>query len=174
VTQNLPIGAVTSPHAVRVQRRPPLRRLLRPRLQALLTVAGIGAAAAGVVVSLGPGQVSVTMTPASYDIGGNTLVATSPGVFRGAGGAALVVAHSGGETRAGASAVLNGVHTTGRCTVREEGGREVCDFTIGRSALSAVDTRTSSGWHRRYDDGRTVDIAFSGRQPVPVPFAVGR
>src|SRR5207253_1159438 len=38
----------------------------------------------------------------------------------------------------------------------------------------AVDTRTATGWHRRYDDGQTVEIDFPGKTAVPVPFAVGR
>jgi hypothetical protein len=37
-----------------------------------------------------------------------------------------------------------------------------------------VDTWTGGGWHRRYDDGRTADIAVAGGEPVPVPLAVGR
>jgi len=173
VTQNLPIGAVTSPHAVRV-RRTPSSRVPRVRLYAVLTLLGVAAAAGGAVASALPGTVPVRETAGSYEIGGARLTATGPGVFRGPGGAALVVERTAGETRAGASAGLDGEHMTGTCILADAARTEVCRFTLNGAALSAVDTWTGDGWHRRYDDGRETDIAVAGGQPVPVPFAVGR
>jgi hypothetical protein len=173
VTQNLPIGAITSPHAVRV-RRTPSTRLPRVRLYAVLTCLGVVAAAAGAVVSTLPGPVPVRATASTYEIGGSRLTATGPGVYRGPGGAALVVEERPGETRAGASAGLDGSHMTGNCVLLTRARVESCHFTLNGAALSAVDTWTGRGWHRRYGDGRTVDIAVADGRPVPVPFAVGR
>jgi hypothetical protein len=171
MTQNLPIGALTSPHAVRLRRGPPSRL---PRPHVVLTVLGMAAAVAGAVVSVTPGPVPVRPSAGAYDIGGSTLTATAPGVYRGAGGAALVIVHAGGETRAGASAGMDGSHMTATCTLPDGAGTETCRFTLGGVPLAAVDRWTGGGWHRRYDDGRTVDIAVAGNRPVPVPFAVGR
>jgi hypothetical protein len=50
----------------------------------------------------------------------------------------------------------------------------MCRFTLDDQALSAVDERTSYGWHRRYSDGRTVAIDVAGERGAPVPFPVGR
>jgi hypothetical protein len=113
------------------------------------------------------------MSAAGYEIGGNRLLSRGPGIYEGPGGV-LVVASSPGSSRAAASTTLNGTHMTGRCTLPPPGNRESCQFDLGGQRLAAVDTRTASGWHRRYDDGQTVEIDFPGRAAVPVPFAVGR
>jgi hypothetical protein len=173
VTQNLPIGAVSSPHAVRF-RRTPYARIPRLRLHAVLTATGVAAAVAGAIVSTAPGPVTVRATPSDYDIGGSHLEATAPGVYRGAGGAALVIVHSAGTTRAGASAGLGGAHMTGSCALVDGSRTETCHFTLAGRRLSAVDTWTGAGWARRYDDGRSVDIEVAGGTPIPVPVAVGR
>ena len=172
VTQNLPIGAVTSPHAVRLRRLP--GRLPRVRLHMVLTLAGALAAAAGAAVSAAPATVTVSSSPDAYEIGSARLPATAPGVYQGADGAAVVLEHTAGVTRAGASAGLAGSHMTGACTLPDGGRRESCRFTLAGREVDAVDTWTGSGWHRRYDDGRTVDLTVAGGHPVPVPIAVGR
>jgi len=173
VTQNLPIGAVTSPHAVRL-RRSPTAWLPRVRLHVVLMLAGVGAAVAGAIVSTEPGPVTVRMSASAYEIGGARLEATGPGVFQGSGGAAIVLVRSGGVTRAGASAALGGARTTGHCALADGARTETCAFTVDGRALGAVDTWTGAGWHRRYDDGRTATIAVTGGAPVPVPLPVGR
>ncbi len=171
MTQNLPIGAITSPHAVRVRRWPP--GLRRPRLHVALAAAGVIAAVAGAAVAASPSPVPVRMSPTAYEIGGSRLTAVAPGTYRGPRGAALVVVHAGGQTRAAASAVLNGAPMTGDCVLPDGASREVCRFSLEGRRLSAEDARTAAGWHRRYDDGRTVDIAVAGGGPVPVPFVIG-
>jgi hypothetical protein len=173
VTQNLPIGAVTSPHAVRL-RRAPTAWLPRVRLHVVLMLAGVAAAVAGAVVSTEPGPVTVRVSPTAYEIGGARLDATAPGVFQGSDGAAVVLVRSGGSTRAGASATLGGAHTTGSCTLADGARTELCRFTVDGRPLTAVDTWTRGGWHRRYGDGRSADITVKGGQPVPVPLPVGR
>ncbi len=172
MSQNLPIGAITSPHAVRLRRTPSAG--LRMRLHLVLTVAGVAAAIGGAIASATPGPVMVRASADAYEIGGSRLEATAPGVFLGPGGAALVVVHDEGATRAGASAVLEGAHMTGACTLVDGARRETCRFTLGGRELGAVDTWTGAGWHRRYDDGVTAEIAVVGGSPVPVPIAVGR
>ncbi len=173
MTQNLPIGAVTSPHAVRL-RRIPSARLRRVRLHTVLLLAGVAAAAAGAVASVAPGTVTVRATPGAYEIGGSRLTATAPGVYQGSGGAAVVIVHANGATRAGASAGLNGVHMTGSCTMPDGEGAERCLFTLNGQQVGAVDRWAGGRWRRRYDDGRTVDITVATAAEVPVPFAVGR
>ena len=173
MSQNLPIGAVSSPHAVRL-RRAPSARLPRLRLHVVLMLAGVAAAVAGAAVSAAPGQVTVRATAGAYEIGGSRLTATAPGVYQGAGGAAVVIEHAAGATRAGASAGLDGAHMTGACTLADGSRTETCAFTLGGRQLTAVDTWSGGRWHRRYDDGRTVDIVVAGGAPVPVPIAVGR
>ena len=173
MTQNLPIGAVTSPHAVRL-RRMPSARLPRLRPHVVLTVLGVAAALAGAAASTAPGPVAVRASAASYSIGGSALTATAPGVYQGRDGAALVMVHTGGETLAGASAALDGAHVTGSCMLPDGARSETCRFTLNGAPLAAVDTWTGGGWHRRYADGRTADIAVAGGRPVPVPFPVGR
>jgi hypothetical protein len=172
MTQNLPIGAVTSPHLVRLRRS--RAWLPRVRLHVVLMLAGVAAATVGAVVSMQPGAVTVRTSADAYEIGGARLVATAPGVYQGPGGAAVVLRRAGGATQAGASASLEGVHTTGTCTLADGARTESCQFTVDGRQLAAVDTWTGGGWHRRYDDGRTVDIAVAGGAPVPVPLAVGR
>jgi hypothetical protein len=173
VTQNLPIGAVTSPHAVRL-RRTPSALLPRLRIHVVLMLAGVVAAVAGAIVSTEPGPVAVRVSPSTYEIGGARLDATAPGVFQGPGGAAVVVVRSGGVTRAGASATLGGAHTTGHCALADGARTETCTFTMDGRPLGALDTWTGGGWHRRYDDGRTATITVTGGAPVPVPLPVGR
>jgi hypothetical protein len=173
VTQNLPIGAVTSPHAVRL-RRAPSAWLPRLRLHVVLMLAGVAAATAGAVVSVEPGPVTVRASASAYEIGGSRLDATAPGVYQGASGAAVVLVRAGGVTRAGGSATLGGAHTTGSCALPDGARTESCRFIVDGRPLTAADTWAGAGWHRRYGDGRTTDIAVAGGVPVPVPLPVGR
>ena len=173
MTQNLPIGAVTSPHAVRIRHRP-RRRLPRLRLHVALGAAGALAGAAGLALAAMPRPVAVRLSPAAYEIGGSRLTAAAPGVYRGPRGATVVVTRSAGATRAGASAVLDGVPTTGSCVLPDPGLTESCRFTAGGRSLAATDRWQGGGWARRYSDGRTVEITVAGGRPVPVPLPVGR
>jgi hypothetical protein len=170
--QNLPIGAVTSPHAVRL-RRAPTAWLPRVRLHVALMLTGAAAAAAGAIVSVEPGPITVRASAGAYEIGGARLLATAPGVYQGPGGAAVVLVHADGATRAGASASLDGARTTGACTLPDGARTETCRFTVEGRPVGAVDTWRGGGWHRRYADGRTVDITVAGGAPVPVPLPVG-
>ena len=172
MTQNIPIGSITSPHAVRLRRPPPRLSRLRPHVVAVL--AGMAAAAAGAGLMVSPPHVAVQASARAYDIGGSRLTLVAPGQYRGQGGAALVISHAGGVTRAGSSATMNGSHVTGECALRDGALSETCRFTTAGRTLVATDAWTGSGWRRRYGDGGTAEIAVSGGRPVPVPFPVGR
>jgi hypothetical protein len=135
---------------------------------------GVAAAGAGLVLLTSPATVTVTRSPAGYDIGGTRLAPAGPGAYRGPGGAALVITSAGGATRAGSSAVMNGEHVTGQCVMPDGASGETCRFTIAGRPLAATDTWRNGGWRRQYDDGRVAEIQVAGGRPVPVPFPVGR
>ena len=169
--QNLPTGPVTGLEAVRLKRRPARRSGVGwHRVPAVL---GLLAAGTGVLLASTAEQVDVSVGAAEYEVAGHRLAATAPGVYEGSG-AAVVIVRDAGATRAAASTDLNGVHMTGRCVLAEGAASESCVFNLGGRQLAAVDTQTRGGWHRRYADGRTVEIRTNGTRPVPVPFALGR
>jgi hypothetical protein len=165
----IPLGGL-SRHAVRRRRHPRWRLPLRWPLMAAL--AGTVAAVAGVVLATAEPQVDVTLNAGGYRVGGQLLRERSAGVYEGPGGASLVIERRLGGPVAGASAILDGRRMTGSCAPATDG--ETCRFVLDGTALTAADERTSSGWHRRYADGRTVAIHVTGGPDVPVPFPVGR
>jgi hypothetical protein len=160
----IPLGGL-SQHAVR------RRRLRHSLLHWPLIAAGVGGIAAlvGVLLATAEPEVEVRLDATGYRIDGNFLAVAGDGVYQGAAGAVLVI---DGRGVAGASADLAGRHMTGRC--QPAAGGEACRFTLDGRPLAAADERTDYGWHRRYDDGRTVAIHLIGRRDTPVPFAVGR
>jgi hypothetical protein len=163
----IPLGGL-SRHAVR---RPRLHRVMLS-WPLVVALAGAAAAVAGVALVTAEPEVDVSLDAGGYHIDGQRLVAQGDGVFLGPGGAALVIASRPDGRVAGASAVLDGHRTTGHCEPAPEG--ESCRFTMDGQALTAEDTRTADGWHRRYGDGRTVTIRLSGDTDTPVPFPIGR
>jgi hypothetical protein len=166
MSQNVPLGPLDSPHAVR-------RRRLRPRPpEAHLTLIGIGLALAGlgVWISASPPSITVRRTQSSYRIGGSTLWARGQGTYIGAGGV-LVFEDEGEVVRAAASSTLNGAPMVGLCTWTRGSRQERCQFRLGGLRLTAVDSLTASGWDRRYDSGSEV-VLETGGAAVPVPFAV--
>lgn len=173
MTQNLPIGSVTSPHAVRVRRRR-IRWAPRIRAHVALAAAGLAAAAAGLLLYAAPHPVAVSMSPEAYAVGGARLTATAPGVYRGPAGASIVLVQDGSTTRAGASAVLDGEPTTGSCVLPAGAKTETCLFTVAGRELTATDRWHTGGWSRTYSDGREIEIQVAGGHPVPVPLPVGR
>jgi hypothetical protein len=133
-------------------------------------VVALGCAAGGVALSLAPGDVDVSMTAATYRVGGATLHAGADGVYVGDG--ALVLSRAGGNLRAGSSATVNGQLWTGVCSVGGEGMTETCRLEQGTQAVTAQDVWSGGRWQRTYNDGQRVEIAAS--RGVPVPFPVGR
>ena len=144
------------------------------RTRRIAVVAGVvvalGSAAAGVVLSIAPADVEVSMTAATYRVGGVTLHAAADGAYAGDG--ALVLNRVGGNLRAGASAIVNGQSWTGVCDVGADGMTETCRLEQGTQGVTAQDVWSRGRWQRTYSDGQRVEIAAS--QGVPVPFPVGR
>jgi len=171
--QNLPVGEIGGTHRLRRDRPRWRRRLGRVRWHLAMALVGLAAAGAGSIWALSEPEVSVSMSGSAYDVAGNDLSLTGPGVYQ-AGGAALVLAEQDGQTKAAASAMLNGRHMTGICAVSRDGQGESCSFRLDSEGLTCEDRATGSGWSRRYSDGRGLLIRTYGTAPVPVPFALGR
>ncbi len=169
--QRIPLGASRSPHAV--------RRLHGRRLDVHgfgpIVLCGLGAvsAVAGIALALMGPQAEVRMDASSYSIAGQTFTSKGGGLYQAASGATLVVERRDGKVVAVVSTNLDGQHMLGRCTAPIGGRSENCSFTIGARAVTAVDTRTSDGWRRRYSDGQTTAIKVVGTADTPVPFPFG-
>jgi hypothetical protein len=164
----LPVG---SPHAVRRPRR--VFRGARPLERILLTVLGMSAALAGVVLTLLPPTVTVGLDSHGYSVGDVLLEPRGQGIYT-SPEAALVLFEDAGAVRAGASTHVGGERMLGGCRVSPRGRSERCWFQLGGHSHSAVDTLRDGGWERRYEDGRQVRIHLKGGRPVPVPFPIGR
>ena len=156
-------------HASRVWRS---RRVRRARATGLAAgaVLAVGCATAGVVLSIAPAEVAVTLTAPSYRIGDATLHAVAPGVYSGAG--TLVLGHNAAELTAGGSAVVDGARWIAFCEVAAGGATETCRLHSGTRTLTARDLWSAGTWRRTYSDGVRVEI--SAARGVPVPFPVGR
>ncbi len=156
-------------HASRVWRS---RRVRRARATALAAAAvlALGCATAGVVLSIAPAEVAVTLTATSYRIGDATLHAVGPGVYSGSG--ILVLGHRGPDLTAGGSAVVDGARWVDFCQVAASGTAETCRLQTGTRTLTAHDVWSAGTWHRAYGDGLRVEITAA--RGVPVPFPVGR
>lgn len=172
--QNVPLGPVDRRHAMRRRLPSSIRRSIRLHLPLVLGGVGVALAGAGAWLSLSPTAVVVTQGSDAYAIGDVRLpaVAGETGTYVGPEGA-LVIRPDGATVRAAASTALDGRHMAGRCVWRRGAATESCTFTLERRTITATDTRTASGWHRRYGDGETVDLQTNGDRVVLVPFAVG-
>lgn len=169
--QNIPLGPVDQRHAVRRHWRRRLRRQAPAGLDPSLLLAGLGMALAGAGLWLtgSPPPFEVSMDSGGYTVAGARLDARGGGVYQSSQGVLIVRG-----TRAAASTTLGDEHVTGVCDLAAGSGREHCRFRIGGSTLAADDEATTTGWHRRYDDGRETDVEIRGGGAVPVPFPIGR
>jgi hypothetical protein len=143
-------------HASRVWRS---RRVRRARATALAAwaVLALGCATAGVVLSITPPDVAVTLTATTYRIGDATLHAVAPGVYSGSG--TLVLGHRGPDLTAGGSAVVDGARWVAVCEVAAGGAAESCHLQSGTRILTARDVWSAGTWQRTYNDGQRVEIA---------------
>lgn len=144
----------------------------RDRLRLAVLAVGVLAAALGGLLGARPPEVAIELNAGYYRIGSITLPSQGDGVYSGPGGA-VVIQKGPAATVAGGSTSLRGAPTKASCTMEADGKSERCVFALGNHTFQATDTRTSTGWHRRYDDGQTVDMALPSG-PVPVPFPIGR
>jgi hypothetical protein len=101
-------------------------------------------------------------------------------VFR---GPAVLIISEQGATRVRATAVTDTAagHVTGVCDMTLTSvmtAQETCRFTIGARTVTSADQLDASAgpvWHRRYDDGASLDIsAPSSGAVIPVPLPLGR
>ena len=133
-------------------------------------VLALGCATAGVVLSIAPAEVAVTLTATSYRIGDATLHAVGSGVYFGSG--TVVLSHHGSDLTAGGSAVVDGARWVAFCEVAAGGAAEKCRLQSGTRILTARDVWSAGTWRRMYSDGLRVEIGAA--RGVPVPFPVGR
>jgi hypothetical protein len=157
-------------HASRVWRSRLLRQARATALATGAAVLALGCTTAGVVLSLAPAEVAVTLTATTYRIGDATLHAVGFGVYSGSG--TLVLSHPGPDLTAGGSAVVDGARWVAFCEVAAGGAAETCRLQSGTRTLTARDVWSSGTWHRTYGDGQRLEIAAA--RGVPVPFPVGR
>ena len=158
--------------------RPGVGHRLAPRrpwgrrgARALMAGVAVGTGAVGVVLALSPPTVTVRMTASQYQVGQASLRLVSAGQFSG-DGALVVREQADGTLMAAGDAVHAGVEVSGLCLENRDRSSERCMFKVGARSLGALDTWTSGGWQRRYDDSEVVHITAAS--PVPVPFLVGR
>lgn len=169
--QNIPLGPVDQPHAVRRHWRRRLRRQSPAALDPSLLLAGLGMALAGAGLWLtgSPPPVEVSMDPGGYTIGGARLNARGGSIYESSHGVMVVRG-----TRSAASATVGSQPVTGACDQEPGSGGEHCRFRMAGRTLEADDQPTTAGWHRRYDDGQETDVKVTSGGQVPVPFPVGR
>lgn len=152
----------------RLERR---RRWGRLAARGLMALMAVGTGVAGVVLTLAPARVLVRMTASEYQVGDASLRLVAAGEYQG-DGALVVRRQSDGTLLAVGDAIHAGVHVSGECLEDADHRAERCVLDVGGQGLGALDTWTSGGWRRRYDDGLVVDITEAS--PAPVPFLVGR
>jgi hypothetical protein len=142
----------------------------------LLALIGLLGALAGALISTQPPAFPVSLTASGdLQIQGFTLThsraSNGDDVYQSQYGA-MVVAQSGGQVRTGGSTTLNGRNMTGNCIYQTSTSTARCLFSIDSRSLTAIDTKTATGWDRRYDDGKAVKIDWPN--PLfPLPFALG-
>jgi hypothetical protein len=133
---------------------------------------GLGLAAAGAWLGLHPAPVTIGTDRVGYHLGTVVLSEVAPGVY--GGDSAVVIREEDGQVRAAAAGKMRGEPMQGFCVHVAGTESEHCIFVVGRQSFHAVDRLDRGVWHRRYDNGRTVDIRLAdSRHPTPVPIPVG-
>lgn len=180
-TQRLPIP-VGAKYAQRPKRRPFRLHSLHLNRWFLVALIGLFGAITGALISTSPPSFPVSVSGSQdLQIQGFTLAhSTDPAgddVYQSQYGAMVVTPagsqiHSGTAVRTGGSTTLNGQAMTGNCTYTSGALQAYCSFTLGTRTLTSTDTWGTSGWDRRYSDGKEVKIAWSN-PAFPLPFALG-
>lgn len=178
-TLPVPLGGLAPVH----RRASAVRRNLRRHSSIPILVVSLAAAIGGVGLFASPPSFDAGEDAAGVHIDGMILtpVASAGAGIRTFSGAATEVIHTtpSGAVRAGAVMTWNGMATKGRCLLLPTamGAEEVCDYVIGTSMLTSIDTfsAVTRTWRRRYGDG--VDIVITvpkGCSVIPIPFPLDR
>lgn len=147
-------------------------------------MAGIGCAAAGLVLLASPPPPAVYLFGDDLQVGDTVLHTVGPiggaqTTLYGGDASYVLDERSGGSAIGAASWVASGRLSAGVCHLRTVAARLIDECTFDGSAgrLSSVDVLDlSSGapWRRTYDDGVRVTIAVPPEgAAVPVPFPIG-
>ena len=144
----------------------------RTRLDSVILLLGLLLAASGAWLGLHPSPVTVGVDRSGYRLGGVVLARVAAGTY--SGDTAVVIRSTDGQVRAAAAGRL-GLHSMeGVCEYVVGAGNEKCMFVVGTVRFQARDDIQGGGWHRRYDDGRTVDVTLTDpTHPTPVPIPIG-
>jgi len=140
-------------------------------VRVFMAVVALSTGGAGVVLANATPSIAVSSSPTSYTVGAARLSGSGDGRFTG-DGALVMRTRADGSMVAAGDASHNGVDAQGQCLENADHRQVRCTFDMSGTGLSALDTWSSGGWQRRYEDGLQVNIAVSS--PVPVPFPVGR
>ncbi|MDQ6747203.1 MAG: hypothetical protein M3010_03735 [Candidatus Dormibacteraeota bacterium] len=144
----------------------------RARLDRAAMLLGVLLAVGGAWLGAHPAPVAVSIDRAGYHLGGIVLPPVATGRY--SGDAAVAVRQDDGQLRASAAGKLRGVPMQGLCIYVVGSDTEQCIFVVGKHSFHAEDRAVGPRWHRRYDDGRTVDIRLGdAAHPTPVPLPVG-
>ena len=173
----IPLGGLAPTH-----RRVALpARLWRRYDSAVLTAAGLIAAAAAVLVATVPRAIPVSVDGAQLRIGSLVLdrapTSPRPGYTLYRGAAAILVSDAGPRARSAGAASLSGHRAAGACAPESQRTAQTvdrCTFTVESARLTSRDVFDSQSktWRRTYSDGRTVvfeDTSATAAAPVPLP-----
>jgi hypothetical protein len=145
---------------------------LRARLDSAAMILGLLLALGGAWLGINPAPVPVSVDRAGYHVGGTLLPPVSPGAY--GGDAAVVIRAADGQLHAAAAGRFRGAPMQGLCVFVVGSDVEQCIFVVGTRSFHAEDHVRGLAWHRRYDDGRVVDIRLGDpTHPTPVPLPVG-
>jgi hypothetical protein len=144
----------------------------RARLDSAAMLLGLALAVGGAWLGINPRPVSVSVDRVGYHVGSTLLPAVSPGTY--GGDAAVVIRAADGQLHAAAAGKLRGAQMQGLCVYVVGSDVEQCIFVVGKQNFHAEDRVTGRAWHRRYDNGRVVDIQLGDpAHPTPVPLPIG-
>jgi hypothetical protein len=158
--------------------------VIRAHLRTVVLLAGIGCAAAGLVLLASPPPPAVYLFGGHLQVGDTVLhpmgsIGGAQTTLYGGGASYVLDERSGGSAIGAASWVASGRLSVGVCHLRTATARLIdeCTFDVGtgrRSSVDVLDLSSGAQWLRTYDDGVRVTIAVPpDGAAVPVPFPIG-
>jgi hypothetical protein len=178
-TLPVPLGGLAPAHrSSTVFRRSWQRHRSVPAIVLALVAGG-----SGVWLSISQRDAVAGEDAAGVHVGDMTLTPLSDSVLESkvfTGAATMVISTMSSTTvRSAAVMTWNNAPTTGRCTLVEavSGTAETCDYMMGTTRLTSIDTFDSRTriWHRHYGDGVEITITVPTHDVrIPIPFPLGR